>query len=45
MGKIADILRPCGQLDEALKIRNEGQLPVYDRPATCVARRHHGQDR
>jgi esterase/lipase superfamily enzyme len=31
MGKIADILQARGQLDEALKIRNEEQLPVYER--------------
>ena len=31
MGKIADILQARGQLDEALKIRNEEELPVYDR--------------
>jgi phosphopentomutase len=30
MGKIADILRTRGQLDEALKIFEE-QLPVYER--------------
>src|SRR5271155_2509289 len=31
MGKIPDILQARGQLDEALKIRNEEQLPVYER--------------
>ena len=31
MGQIADILQARGQLDEALKIRNEEQLPVYER--------------
>ena len=31
MGKIADILQARGQLDEALKIRNEEELPVYQR--------------
>ena len=31
MGRIADILQARGQLDEALKIRNEEQLPVYER--------------
>jgi esterase/lipase superfamily enzyme len=31
MGKIADILQARGQLDEALKIRTEEQLPVYQR--------------
>jgi hypothetical protein len=30
-GKIADILQARGQLDEALRIRNEDQLPVYER--------------
>ncbi len=30
-GLIADILQARGQLDEALKIRNEEQLPVYER--------------
>ena len=29
MGKIADILQARGQLDEALKIRTEEELPVY----------------
>src|SRR5262249_4319806 len=31
MGKIADILDRRGDLDEALRIRREEQLPVYDR--------------
>ena len=31
MGKIADIMQLRGQLDEALKIRNEEELPVYER--------------
>jgi hypothetical protein len=31
MGKIADILQARGQLDEALKIHNEEQLPVQAR--------------
>ena len=31
MGKIADILQARGQLDEALKIRNEEELLVYER--------------
>ncbi|MCP5228043.1 tetratricopeptide repeat protein [Accumulibacter sp.] len=31
MGKIADILEARGQLDEALRIRQEEQLPVYER--------------
>jgi tetratricopeptide (TPR) repeat protein len=30
-GLIADIMQACGQLDEALKIRNEEELPVYQR--------------
>ena len=30
-GKIADILQARGQLDEALRIRTEDQLPVYER--------------
>jgi hypothetical protein len=36
-----------GQLDDAPRIRNEEELPVYDSPsATCArARHHHGQDR
>jgi tetratricopeptide (TPR) repeat protein len=31
LGLIADILQARGQLDEALKIRNEEELPVYER--------------
>jgi phosphopentomutase len=31
MGKIADVLQARGQLDEALRIRQEEQLPVYER--------------
>ena len=31
VGGIADILQARGQLDEALRIRREEQLPVYDR--------------
>jgi tetratricopeptide (TPR) repeat protein len=31
MGKIADILQARGQFDEALRIRKEEELPVYDR--------------
>lgn len=31
MGQIADILQARGQLDEALRIRTEEELPVYDR--------------
>src|SRR6202030_633912 len=30
-GQIADILQARGDLDEALRIRREEQLPVYDR--------------
>jgi hypothetical protein len=30
-GQIADILQARGQLDEALRIRTEEQLPVYER--------------
>ena len=31
MGKIADVLHARGDLDEALRIRREEQLPVYER--------------
>ena len=31
MGKIADVLQARGQLDEALRIRQEEELPVYER--------------
>ena len=31
MGKIADILQARGELDEALRIRREEELPVYER--------------
>jgi hypothetical protein len=31
MGKIADILQARGQLDEALRIYQEEELPVYER--------------
>jgi tetratricopeptide (TPR) repeat protein len=31
MGKIADILRQRGETDEALRIREEDELPVYER--------------
>jgi len=31
MGKVADILEARGALDEALRIRREEQLPVYER--------------
>ena len=30
MGKIADVLQARGELDEALRIRREEQLPVYE---------------
>ena len=30
MGRIADILQQRGQTDEALRIRREKELPVYD---------------
>jgi phosphopentomutase len=31
MGKIADVLQARGQRDEALRIRQEEQQPVYER--------------
>jgi hypothetical protein len=31
LGKIADVLQARGQLDEALRIRQEEELPVYER--------------
>jgi hypothetical protein len=31
LGKIADVLETRGQLDEALLIRREEELPVYER--------------
>jgi len=31
LGKIADVLQARGELDEALRIRREEQLPVYER--------------
>src|SRR3569832_67168 len=31
MGQIADILQARGELDEALRIRREDELPVYER--------------
>ena len=31
MGRIADVLQSRGQLDEALRIRREEELPVYER--------------
>ena len=46
MGKIADILQARGQLDEALKIRNEEELPVYERLGDVRSRAvTMGQDR
>jgi hypothetical protein len=45
MGKIADILESRGDLDEALRIRGEEQLPVYERLGDVRARRLPGQDR
>ena len=38
MGKIADILQARGDLDEALRIRREEQLPVYERLGDVRAR-------
>ena len=38
MGKIADILQSRGELDEALRIRREEQLPVYERLGDVRAR-------
>jgi len=31
LGKIADVLQARGQLDEALRIRQEEELPTYER--------------
>jgi tetratricopeptide (TPR) repeat protein len=31
MGQIAEVLEQCGEVDEALRIRREEQLPVYKR--------------
>ncbi|MGF1640345.1 MAG: hypothetical protein ACFCUO_05300, partial [Rhodospirillales bacterium] len=31
LGKIADVLQARGELDEALRIRREEELPVYER--------------
>jgi len=31
MGQIADILQARGEVDEALRIRREEELPVYER--------------
>jgi phosphopentomutase len=36
MGKIADILQARGQLDEALRIRQEEELPVLNALAMCA---------
>src|SRR5512132_219513 len=38
MGKVADILQARGELDEALRIRREEQLPVYERLGDVRAR-------
>ena len=38
MGKIADILESRGDLDEALRIRREEELPVYERLGDVRAR-------
>ncbi len=38
MGKIADILEARGDLDEALRIRNEEQLPVFEKLGDVRAR-------
>ena len=38
MGKIADILQARGALDEALRIRREEELPVYERLGDVRAR-------
>ena len=44
-GLMADILTDRGQLDDALKIRQEEELPVYRAARRCArARRHDGQD-
>ena len=31
LGQIADVLQARGQLDEALRIRQEEELPIYER--------------
>ncbi len=31
LGQIADVLQARGQLDEALRIRQEEELPTYER--------------
>jgi hypothetical protein len=38
MGKIGDILQARGELDEALRIRREEELPVYERLGDVRAR-------
>ena len=38
MGRVADILQARGALDEALRIRREEELPVYDRLGDVRAR-------
>jgi len=40
MGQIADILQARGQLDEALKIRTDEELPVYERLGDVRIARH-----
>ena len=45
-GEIADILYARGELDEALRIRREEELPVFERLGDApLQRRHQGQDR
>jgi hypothetical protein len=39
MGQIADILQARGELDEAVRIRREEELPVYERPRGCAVNR------
>ena len=38
LGQIADVLQARGQLDEALRIRQEEELPVYERLGDVQAR-------
>ena len=38
MGKIADVLQARGELDEALRIRREEELPVFERLGDVRAR-------
>ena len=46
LGQIADILTQRGETDEALRIRREEELPVYERLGDVRSRRrHHGPDR